>query len=349
MTIYWCLIVYVIFIGVSIPHFSFKDKKRAVVILTVFGIVIVQGLRAITVGTDLKSYIPAFHISANWDLIGGYKFQNYEFGFSLLTQWLAKAGANDTQYLLAITLLIHSLIGIIIYKYSENPTLSFLIYICMGIFTFTFSGLRQAIAISIIFFSYVFIKNKKLIPFLVCIVLAMSMHATAIVFVPAYWLYKVRIPRKSFILIVPLTVAIFVLRRQLYILIYSIYKGGSPLVSDTGAYTMLAIMIIIYLVSFLLDVETDIYDEEMNGYRNMMLAAVIIQIFTSQSDVIGRAGYYYFMFANLLLPRLVLKQRGRQKLLVVTVLVLFIFFFYWWTSLRTGSLSTVPYRFYWQY
>lgn len=256
MTIYWCLIAYVIFVGMSVPYFSFKDKKKTIVILSVLGIVLVQGLRAGVVGTDLRSYLPAFNMSRNWDLFGGYKYQNYEIGFSLFTQLLSRLGVSETGYLLIISLIIHVLIGIVIYKYSAMPTLSFIIYICMGIFTFSFSGLRQAIAIAILFVSYICIRERKLIPFLILVALAISMHATAIVFLPAYWLCNMKIERKHYIIIVPITVAIFIFRRQLYILIYQIYKGGSPIVTDTGAYAMLFLMVLILISSYLFDPES---------------------------------------------------------------------------------------------
>lgn len=351
MTIYWILLAYVISICAIVPYFSFKNKKRTIVFLCVLGIVLLQGLRAYTVGTDLKNYIPAFLVSDRWGLLSGFKYQNYELGFSLLLQFLRRAGFNETALLFFISGIIHLLIGIVIYKYSKMPVMSFIIYICMGVFAFTFSGLRQSLAIAILFFSYVFIKNRKLIPYLLCIGLSMSMHASAIVFLPAYWLFNIRIRRIHFIAIIPFTIGVFVFRRPLYVLIYYLYKGGSPLVKETGAYEMLLLMILIYITSYLFDVKGEgagEVDSDLNAYRNLMLIAVIIQIFTSQSDVIGRAGYYYFIFASLLIPEFICKQRGKQKMLIICGLTLFLFFFFWWTTLRTGSMNIVPYKFYWQ-
>ena len=351
MTIYWLLLVYVIAVGRIVPHFAFKDKKRTIVFLCILAIVFLQGLRAYTVGIDLRNYIPAFLMSDRWNLVSGFRYQNYEFGFSLLLHSLRKMGFNETGLLFFISGTIHLLIGYIIYRYSKMPVISFVVYICMGIFAFTFSGLRQSIAISILFFSYEYIKNRELIPYLLCIGLSMSMHASAIVFLPAYWLFNIRIRRVGFIAIILATIGIFAYRRPLYVLIYSLYKGGYPLVKDTGAYEMLLLMILIYMSSYLFDVKSNRagnVDVDLNAYRNFMLIAVIIQIFTSQSDVIGRAGYYYFIYACLLIPEFVNKLSGKQRFVVVSALVLFLFFFFWWTTLRTGSMSVVPYSFYWQ-
>jgi len=48
------------------------------------------------------------------------------------------------------------------------------------------TGLRQAVAISVLFFAYKYLKTKKFFPFIVVVIIASAFHKSAFVFVLAY-------------------------------------------------------------------------------------------------------------------------------------------------------------------
>lgn len=61
--------------------------------------------------------------------------------------------------------------------------------------------IRSTIALVLCMFSVRFIEHRKFIKFFITLVLAMGFHRTAIFFLPAYWLYNIKIKRKYFIII----------------------------------------------------------------------------------------------------------------------------------------------------
>lgn len=70
--------------------------------------------------------------------------------------------SEDPQFMLIITSVIVALsFSIFIYKNSINPLMSFIMFIGLRYYSFTLTGLRQAIAWSIILISYQFIKEKN--------------------------------------------------------------------------------------------------------------------------------------------------------------------------------------------
>lgn len=55
---------------------------------------------------------------------------------------------------------------------------------------------RQTIATSILLFSIIYIQKHKKWPFMICIIVATLFHQTSLIFIPAWWLYQVKIKNK---------------------------------------------------------------------------------------------------------------------------------------------------------
>lgn len=92
--------------------------------------------------------------------------------------------------------------------YSANPAISFLAILTLGLYGFTFSGLRQALALSILLYSYPYLKNKRFFRFALLVVLAAMFHSTALIFLVAYPVYclKLRIRNLLFLIVVGVVV-----------------------------------------------------------------------------------------------------------------------------------------------
>ena len=67
-------------------------------------------------------------------------------------------------------------------------------------FLSTIFPVRQDLAVAIVFLSYVFILKKKFFPYILCVLLAMSIHRSAILFVPAYFVGRIDLSMKSAVL-----------------------------------------------------------------------------------------------------------------------------------------------------
>lgn len=68
-------------------------------------------------------------------------------------------------------------------------------------FLSTIFPVRQDLAVAIVFLSYVFILEKKFLPYILCVFLAMSIHRSAILFVPAYFVGRIDLSMKSAVLV----------------------------------------------------------------------------------------------------------------------------------------------------
>lgn len=350
MWIYYLLIFLIICISILTSMIKSQNAKKIITLVpSTIGIILLQGLRHPTIGTDTQSYITGYRLSRNLNFLEGDTLFNFEIGFSILMNVLARAGISEQQFLFIVSVLIIAPIAVLIGKKSKSYMLSLILYISLGFFLFSFSGIRQAIAFSITFFSFRFVENRKLLKFIMSIFLASLFHSTAVVFIFAYPLYRIRIKRTYIIHVCLSLLLVFLLREPLYIAIHSLLRTSEPRIVNTGAYTMLFIMFATYLASYFLcsKKNTITITDSYNAYQNYLLMAVFIQIFASVSNVAMRAGFYYYIFIILLVPELI-KQLDNRYLKVlftmVTVLVSIAFFRY---QAGSGYLNIVPYKFFW--
>jgi hypothetical protein len=347
MTIYYLLIALVAMSSVITIAIKNKIKRNKVVVtINVIAIVLIQGLRDFSIGTDLATYIPAYKYALGLNFLKGEKLYNYELGYSLYTQLLARSAVTERQFLFITAAIIIGLIGYTLVINTKMPGMSIYIYITLGFFLFTFSGLRQSIAFAITFFSFKFIKDKKMLYFLFCIFFAVLFHTSAIVFVIAYPLYYLKIKREYMLNVLVILLITFLFKGRIFTLLNKLYYNSEDMIQSTGAYTMLFVMLGIYISVFLFCNDDKNYS--LNAYKNYILVAIIFQIFASLSNTVMRSGYYYYMFITLLIPEVLMQLDGKGRLIVEIILCACLFYFYY-NAISNGYLNVAPYKFYWEF
>ncbi|KAF0091901.1 MAG: polysaccharide polymerase [Fusobacteria bacterium] len=348
MTIYYILLLLVGLI--SIFTFGIKDKNKRnlnILVIISFAIIILQGLRKSSVGVDLFGYLKALEVAKFLDFVPSVKLLNYEVGYLFYSQFFAKLNVPDQFYIFIVAVTIIMPITYIWIKNTKMPGLSVFIYLTLGFFTFTFSGLRQSIALAITFFSFKYIQEKKFVKFLLLVLLAMSFHTSAIVFIMAYPLYHFKLNLYHFLFIIPSLIIVFILKSQIFVIIYKIYRGYKGEIEVTNAYTMLIVMIFVLILAYIF-ANKEKTNINLNAYRNYMLIAIIFQIFASQSNMIMRAGYYYFIFITLLLPEVIQSQRDIKIRIFSTIVVIASLVIFFQVQTGSGYLNVSPYYFFWE-
>lgn len=165
-----------------------RRAKLWIYVLGCIGLVLVVGLRSYHTGADTIGYVESFIDTKriDWDDIVD-EFRT-DYGFYYFTKVIRLITDSPTVYLLITSFL--SLIGVfdLIWNNSKSPILALYFYITLGNFWFVFTGIRQAIAMSICMISMRFVQNRKIIPFLALIWLAAQMHHSAYIFAVMYFL-----------------------------------------------------------------------------------------------------------------------------------------------------------------
>ena len=211
----------------------------------------------------------------------------------------------------------------------------------------SFSGLRQSTAFTLTFFSFHFLVNKKKWLFALIVLLASSLHTSALVFLIAYPLQKIRLDQGRGIISIILVFAIVPFLSSIVSTIVPIIYGNryQYYQDEGGSITLFLLYTLIFFFSLKIDITT--IQERL--CRNLIVFAVACQsLGYISTGAMTRIGFYFSIFFTLLFPELVKVYSGTSgKRILFTILALLFFAFFFLTN-RGGYLNVVPYYFFWE-
>lgn len=203
----------------------------------------------------------------------------------------------------------HTFIGIffsfslfnLLKRYSSNVYVSFIVSLSLGSFGFMLSALRQILAISVIMFAFRYIEEKKLVKFVALTLFASLFHSTAIVFLLAYPLYRIKLKVKTLIVMVVGMVVMIPLARPVIVFLlprigahemYYEYLNSDTTLSIAG--TIISAFILLFCVVFLLQ------NKKASKYQGLCNLAVVSLFFRLMSNVffaeMFRLSLYFSIF-----------------------------------------------------
>lgn len=306
-----------------------KNAEKVFVVVFLIWLMLFDGTRWET-GTDWVSYYDFFisgdneHMGMSYALLN-YFFRQFTESYSVLT--------------LSLAIVLYAIIGFFLLKYSPRGLISIVTYFC------TMNGImgcnRQLIAMAICILSIYFLIERKIYPFLLMILIAVSFHFTALVFVFAYFFYDKYLSSLTVILslIVAFLVGYFKLVNNIpfadYLLIIDSMSQGTDYSSYLNNYddslTLWGTVKRFVFVVFALCSRKYIISRDYNFFLNMYIISCIIYLVFNGSVlqlVAGRGALYYnvfeciiiaFIFSNLPIPKITLRVAWSG---------LFLFYFY---------------------
>lgn len=314
--------------------------RKIFFIFTCTFVILFQGYRSFTVGTDLASYIPSYSvIGTQINSFSNLSFLNYESGYVVYNKLLYTLGFDERSFLIITAMFIQIPIFYTMYKYSKKPLLSIFVYFAFSNFIMTFSGLRQSIAMSLCFYSYKFIKEKKILFYMVAIIIATLFHLSAIICLLLYPLYYIKLDTKKIIFVIVIIVGCLIFNNQIIQLANQIYYGEGREIATTNAYTMLILYCILLIISYLINSN----DYDYIGLRNILTCLCIIYTIAPVSNTFTRLGYPLSLYLTIFIPEIVLKINIKPNNLIKDIICYVICiscFFYF-----LGGLDTLPFSF----
>lgn len=142
-------------------------------------------------GRDWQNYIRYFNICEISETKSG-----FEPGFVLLNKFFSYCGSDFYFFQLCISSFCEFVIFKSIFKNSDFPAFTLLLYVFMFYFQMDMAQIRQHIAMALILCGSNIIKNRRLVLWIGIVVLAMMFHISAIIAFPLYFTYKMKISRK---------------------------------------------------------------------------------------------------------------------------------------------------------
>lgn len=311
--------------------------KKVVCTLICIEVILFASLRGYSVGADTRVYLNAleYYRSLPHDLILQAELvwpYDFEPGYFLLTKVCSWLNMNNTQFLFVVAVLVYVPIFMFIYKYSCNPYISLLVYFSFGMFSYSLGIFRQMIAVSICLMSVDYIKTREFWKFLVCVLVAMSFHTTAIIFLIMYFLSLFdlsKFPKLVFLAsIISLVFGSFFMRIAVFV--FPQYRSYWDQSQSGGTYFALILYAISYLTySYIIRKRKACIEEKI--IINAIAIAMILQGMSYSVSFFGRVVYYFSVFLLPAIPNLLFKlirvKKSMNFVLVTFIIVMCALFF----------------------
>jgi len=175
----------------------YKYQRQASLAITIIMLLMV-GLRDISVGTDTENYVSKFKENFLDSLYSDYLFN--------LVLWSTKSITKSWNiFLLTIAIITYLPLYFIIRKESYNPSLSLLIFvIAPSIYFFeTFNILRQSISIVFLLYVYYFFQKERYVETLAFLIVAILFHMSSLIILP---FLLMKFTRLSFIVVLSMLI-----------------------------------------------------------------------------------------------------------------------------------------------
>ena len=272
---------------------------------------------------DMGVYIAAYtKAEASWaSVLENLNAMDSGFGYSIFQKIVKIMTGGSVSAFRLILALCHSLPIILVFrKYSSDYLFSIFLFLASGChLAWMMNGLRQFLAVVIVFAGTGFIVRKKLVPVIVLILIASTIHTSALMMLPIVFIVQGKAwNKKTLLYIMVAVIAMFIFSRRIdlmeALLVGTEYEGAVTNIQALGDDGVHPIRVLVNALPVILA----FYNREKIGRENdpmlsmcvnmsvINLGIYLIAMVTS-GILIGRLPIYVSLYSFLLLPYLIYK------------------------------------------
>ncbi len=337
--------------------FTKERSKKYMIRFASLLLILQSGLRNVAVGPDTYAYSLKFveSLKDTWHDI----FHNFltvyvdgegkDAGYYLLQKIFSSIIPDFQCFLIFIAIVFFCAFFSVVSNYTTTKTdVLIVVFVYLSLFYefFSVTGCRQVLATAFCLFSVYYIRECKLVPFLLIMLVAISVHRSSLIFLPFYFISRNQKPTLIYwgsVVLIPLLIA-FSGRyaTELAVLsgadVYMMYTEGGAAGSQN--------FLIFYLIicTFLLAIQNRVLKEDANDlfiFNAIYLALFFIPL-TYSSAALMRVVQYYSLFLTIGMTFFLRKSVRGDKNATIFLLVSLMALGY-----RLAS-NVMEYKFFWQ-
>lgn len=355
MWLYYTLIVYIIAIAILLNSINLKNKKGIYLFMVFSILIILASLRDKTIGNDTHVYMNLFTKLQNIKL--EYYSDRYEIGYLFLNKFVGIFSKNPQSILVTTSIIILSSYSRFIKRYSKNVYVSTILFFLLGYFGSSMNTLRHQLAIVILFFSYKYIREKKFMKFILVVIMASLFHNTAIIFLIAYPVSKLKVNLKVIVCFMAMTVLVYTLFAPIFKSLlskmekYSYYLNSVYLNGEVRLATIINILISLSIILFgliLIKRNKVKLDNDIRIMTMFLITGISISIISLKFNLLDRVAEYFQIFSIIYLPNVInlIKVRERRYIYIILIIVLFLLYSLSIQYFRPDWNRIFPYKIY---
>lgn len=350
------MFIYALYLSIVVLLVCFSDLASSNRKLKVFsggisclGLLLISSLRADDVGKDLANYLETFGFSSSVDWRSLF-YNRFEPGFLVFNKALAYISTNDRFFIVSTSLVTLMGPSFFIIRYSKYPALSFYLYVTMTFYAFSLSGIRHAVVVSILFFGYQLLINKKHVAFLCLVLFASLFHKVALFYIVAYPLVFMRFNARTLVLYLSLFALLYAFRGSVVGLMVGgdLFNQYAELVAVSDSYGYMVIMLSVLIVGLFFYKKVVSSNPDAATLYSMIALAALFQLFGSVATNATRASELFYVYSIVFIPEVISTLRSMEVRVASFVLVMTVTAIQYFWIFPGGGYGAFPYYFYWQ-
>jgi len=326
-------------------EYNYKKAVNFFMTIICIQMVAILGFRGTEVGIDTYAYERRFNTYRFMTLEEIFN-NSQEIGFSLLIRVVDFF--TDEYHLFVLICAIITIVPIIISisKCSVNPFLSVFLFITFDYYTFMFSGMRQGIAYALCIFSYIFIRDRKFIKYLVVVLLAAQFHKSAYFFLPAYFITQVKIDKKAIISMAVMFVLVYVFKGRMFNYVVEMMYDSYE-ITNTNPFGILVLILTMTILGIMFKENALRKDKTFNCCLMLLCVGAVLLPFISIGTNAKRMVEYYCIFQIFVIPGILNGIENENLRVLANMAIIIGAFALWSLYLTIDTYYTVPYIPFW--
>lgn len=355
------ILIYISIISISILLAVITEKsndvkkQKLLILLMIIILSLFSGFRGQSVGLDTENYLGHIFHWQSGSISNKYITEPGLYYLSILIGTFVK---SPQLVLIVVAFIINTLFVTRIYSFMEEISFSFAIFIyVVSFYTLTLSGIRQWLAIAIVFWGIKYLIDLKYFRFIVFVIFAFLFHNTAVIglFLIVIDLIINKnnsltgIKSKRWILLIGIVLAIFsfllVLNYDIFIRYFNHYLKNITLSGGTGRVLLLKLFIALLIYRIVIKYPKPHSNFTVRFYSYYFIG-LLLSIPGYYSKNIGRISLYFSVFEIIIFSAIFKKYEFKKKSCIILLIVIIHTLIFWLDLIKSGR-GHVPYLPFW--
>lgn len=324
---------------------SRRELVNVICLMIIFTLLFAVSALRLNVGNDYLKYVEFMH------LVYSRAYVPTEIGFNALT-YIVYYLCGFENYLLVFACFSFATIAFFMkamYDQSKWFSLSFILFMLLGLYFQSLSTVRYYLALSVALYSIKYVIQKDWPRFVILLLIGSLFHKSLLVVLVLYVLAQLKWNRRLYVLLLAGGISCLFLKDiylKIVIFLYPSYKDTEYLTGGTSAANIIRCALVL---AFSLWMYRDhiLGDRTGEFYFICNLMALVLYVFGSFLPVISRVGYYLTVTQVLFVPYLIKKIKDDRKRQIATVIVLALALGYFALYMRgagNDGIRILPYQ-----
>ncbi len=360
MTVYYSILACLTSLGI-IKSVSKYKMDRLIVGVSASILFFFAAMRSIDIGADTVQYCSHFlKIAATeWRNLGSYSngyYGDIEFGYKIYNKILSVFGSRQT-ITIANSLLQIGLISVVIVRQSDNKWLSYFLYFTFCFYQTALNLTPSSFVSYFMFLSFPYIKDQKLLRFLIFVGIGMLFHTSAIFFIPLYFLNKIEITKKRVVLVsgglglIWMLFPIFI--KNIIYIVPQKYIWYIDLSREHRGNTVELIVLLVQIIAIvfcIIQLEKHKRREIIEENRLiswMLLFEIILYVLSIKLSMFQRGAFLFSPYIIVVIPNIIDKIRSKNKKRITTACIVIYGLILYILRVQINNVgTTMPYQFF---